>query len=387
MYKALSLVPFLLLGSSVLAAPQAGTTSRCTRDSCQAVVARSGSADCATVIQTTVTPSTRVATVTTTQTQTTQVTQTLTGTQTNTATLSTSTEIDTVTVTVTTTGAMKKRAAITQAVDRRQAPMTVPGYATSACGNYNRFSSACRCNGASTTTITAPTPLSTTTVTSSVNFIRTIRTRSTLTITGGTATATQTSTITSVVTSTSTTTVTTTVDATSTLTSLTTTTTGTATTTSTTTSTTTTATPSPTPFYLMAQGGPNNGQYAFLNGDDPATVQFVPDTGDANVFTIDNMQHLGSFGLFADTLDADAQPGYTLYFDTADTIAQEGYVYLTCSAAPTGTGTPSLLNCTFRNGVAVFQNCPDDDDVIVDTAQDAGCTQFQFVIVPTGSTT
>ncbi|KAK8044129.1 Major facilitator superfamily transporter [Apiospora rasikravindrae] len=387
MYKSLTLIPFLLLGGNVLAAPQATNPGRCTRDACLQVAAQSGRQDCPNVLATTVTPATSFATVTTTQTRTIGTTQTLTATQVNTATTtlnvvttavatttvtSTSTEVDTVTVTVTLTGMKKRDAAITAPIAAR-ADSTVPAYATGACGNnYQRFSSACRCAGASTNTVTAPVPTATRTVTNTVNINRTIRTRSTLTVTGATTTQTQTATITTVTTSTTTVTVTATENSTSTATTLTTATTGTTTTTSVTTETTTTATPSPTPFILQADGGDYDDQYAFLSGDDGATLHFDGDASNANTFTIDNMSHLQSIGLYADTLNAPDSAPYTVFFDTADNINSTGLVYLTCAAGPnTGDMGFAVLNCDFRNGPAVFQTCTGIPDMDPDTVLSA----------------
>ncbi|KAK7962767.1 uncharacterized protein PG986_003592 [Apiospora aurea] len=441
MYKALALLPFLLLGGGVQAKPY----QTCTPDSCYQMATYGGNQACSSLVTATVTLPTRFVTATTTAFQTVTVTSgggggTGTATTTTTATTSTTTtatslttatniatavwfeqtrieervliqipsdqhclchrhrhchrnhqttfvSLSTTTTTTVTTAMMRKRTAAADAfqpsvVAREPAPaysavyMTVPAYATNACSGYQHYSSACRCHGVGTTTVTvAPTATATTTVTS-----QTTTTVPASMGPGQTTTITQTQTVTVTTTVPQTTIIasTTTTVLTTSTTSPTTTTTGTTTTSITTTTTTSITTPAPTARVLQARGGPYDGQYGVNNDGTVPGLFFDPNIADALIASIDSQGHLMLGTDFADTDNVTDVDFLRVFLDSPEDIANNGYVYLMCTADAT-----NMVTCTFVNGVAIFQICPQSGaQAVVATTVQPDCTPFQLYLVP-----
>ncbi|KAK6859550.1 hypothetical protein PG995_003186 [Apiospora arundinis] len=427
--KILAVAPFLLSGV------QAKPCLTCTPDSCYAAARQTGipglnaKEDCSAFMRTTITPATSYFTASVTAVQTFDVTDIFTtsnfdtATQTDTTSVTTSetsfstissilaTQTDNFAVTVTQTETqttmirprlpkptpssppspeplcptsavfpspvkdlLAQRGAGLRKRSVQVANGGVPAYATDVCTDAKAYSSACRCNGVRTTTITAAVPTATLTVTNSASVTQTSQSSVTLSLTT-TATQTQTQTITQVVTEIVTVPLTSTISQTSTSTATETTTTGVTETTATT--ATSTLTPAPTSGVLRVSGSQFDGQYARVaGGAEDRTVSFGARSV-ATTITLDANKHL--------QVTADGGIGNTnqaardvLYFNTAGTIAQAGYAQLECTAAA-GTG---ILSCTRTGyGAVFFTTCNDMmNTVVISTTVDAGCTAFNYII-------
>ncbi|MCJ1290149.1 hypothetical protein MMC34_001685 [Xylographa carneopallida] len=409
----ITVIQLLLLAAGAAAAPALTTshtsTTTCNEDNCLRAVqasafpTRHGSADCASYLLTTVTPTTSTQTVTVTASPTTTLTATITNTGTvtdvatitNTAVLTelatiidtatavlTITDVITVPVTETVTLAppvetLKKRAlhpdlrapAISLAARQMTvAPSSIPTYA-SACSGAVRYSSACSCIGVTKSTTTAPTPITTKTVTATA--VQTVVVTQTSSATA-TALLTQTSlaTVTDLLTFTSV--VTATLDVT-------------ATALDTVIVATVTANvcgPTPTVLLKAVGGGAGiDGNYAQLvnanDGQDDDVIVFTSSATAATPFHIDAAGHLSYGGYYAN-IDAGVQH-FLFYFDTPATIAASGYVYATCSVLPTG-----MLSCVDQTST-MFQISPSvastgegGAGVVIGAFIEAGNTAFSF---------
>ncbi|KAK8852114.1 hypothetical protein PGQ11_014593 [Apiospora arundinis] len=423
--KILAVAPFLLSGV------QAKPCLTCTPDSCYAAARQTGipglnaKEDCSAFMRTTITPATSYFTASVTAVQTFDVTDIFTtsnfdtATQTDTTSVTTSetsfstissilaTQTDNFAVTITQTETQTTTSTQTNTFfttitgapvpNKRSVPLPVkdllaqrgaglrkrsvqvanggvPAYATDVCTDAKAYSSACRCNGVRTTTITAAVPTATLTVTNSASVTQTSQSSVTLSLTT-TATQTQTQTITQVVTEIVTVPLTSTISQTSTSTATETTTTGVTETTATT--ATSTLTPAPTSGVLRVSGSQFDGQYARVaGGAEDRTVSFGARSV-ATTITLDANKHL--------QVTADGGIGNTnqaardvLYFNTAGRIAQAGYAQLECTAAA-GTG---ILSCTRTGyGAVFFTTCNDMmNTVVISTTVDAGCTAFNYII-------
>ncbi|KAK8071794.1 hypothetical protein PG996_005142 [Apiospora saccharicola] len=367
MYKTLAVVPFLLLGGV-----QAKPCLKCTPDSCYLVALETGVAgqnpkdECSAFMRTTVTPSTSYATVTATAFQTVDVTDVLTQSKFDTATETTATRIDTIFETRTLyppAGKSKRKRAGVVSPDlanlhvggRRDVPLavplavpgavrvsvgpaggSVPAYATDLCLDIEAFSSACRCHGVRKTTITAPVPSATLTVTNTAQVTQTSQTDLVLSLTT-TTTQSQFVTVTEIVSLTMTVPVTTTVD-------------------------------------QAGSGGPNDLVVKFSGSTYPSSGGYIKIGQDGKLDYNYNQYYA----------ETPAAARSLLHFRKDSDIANEGDVYLDCAAVESG-----LLTCTrpaASAGPVVFQICPEDalgengDGVVVSTKLEAGCTRFDFYV-------
>ncbi|KAK8008285.1 hypothetical protein PG991_010836 [Apiospora marii] len=461
MYKALALVPFLLLGG-VQAKPKQPCL-KCTPDSCALVALQTGLAAenpkdvCSAFMRTTVTPLTSYATVTATAFQTVEGTDILTksifdtATQTDSTSVTTSetslttvtdvaTKTNSVAVTITETATLTTTATQTTtcfttttlglpnppkqikqgscvdnpslrraiAAGRRNVPVpvkadvsvsasvsavgaSVPAYAAGVCLDGNAYSSACRCAGVRPTTVTAPVPSATLTVTEGAQVTESTLLDATVSLTT-TATQIQTILVTEMVSLTITVSSTSTVDQTESFTTVATTTTGVLETTATTVTTTVTP-PVPSQGFLRVQGSRFDGQYAHIDFT-------APNNANHQVITFVE-QAQASFVFLTETGDI-SQAGYEAVSPTSPTSAHaaslffeppyvtnaqgSGLVRLACAVAP-GTGLVACTRPGGPGGPVVFQQCDSeaagyygDGVVISDLEELNGCSRFDFVL-------
>ncbi|KAL2064346.1 hypothetical protein VTL71DRAFT_4840 [Oculimacula yallundae] len=229
-------------------------------------------------------------------------------------------------------------------------PTHVPNYAF-LCGGTSRYSSACRCNGVSASTVTAPTSTSTVTLntgptvipTSTITQIATqtetdSTTQSTLQKVIETTTLLIQQTTTIFLTETTVLPTTTTLDISSTATVI---------------AVTTLQPLVCNTFILQTSGGTAvDGKYVRSQGQSQKQA-FTSDDTFATIFHLDTAGRLVNGNLIANT---DNVAIYYIYDETASTIANQGYPVLTCSIKQNGANT-GILSCT-SHGANTFAVAP-----------------------------
>ncbi|KAK7967242.1 uncharacterized protein PG986_001519 [Apiospora aurea] len=272
---------------------------------------------------------------------------------------------------------------------------SVPAYATDVCLDVNAFSSACRCAGVRSTTITAPAPSATLTAIEGVQVTETTQVDSTASLTT-TVTATQTIVVTEMISLTITIPLTSTVDRTDTTMALATTTTEVLETAATV--VTSTVTPAPSNGVLRVQGSRFDGRYARIvfpdddndNASDHQAVRaFAVHSIETTLVSITDAGGLSVFGYEA------ASPNSRmaiLFFEPSYRIQSGSLFALVCASAP----VTGLVTCTRNLGggpiPVVFQQCEALADqetngagVVISDHEEDGCETFEFVLEPQAS--
>ncbi|KAK8062590.1 hypothetical protein PG997_014687 [Apiospora hydei] len=258
------------------------------------------------------------------------------------------------------------------------AAVSVPAYAAGVCADDKAFSSACRCNGVRSTTITAEVPVTTLTVTDSEQVTQTTQANSTVSL-ATTVTQIRTVVVTEVVSQTLTVPVTSTIDQTNIDTALETTTTGVIQTTATT--VTTVVPPGPTSGFLRAVGSRFDGNYVSISNSRLVTFK---GRQDATYLNIDYYGILHDGGYYA--INDNVNTSLLKFRGGGDSDFPNSYFVACVSGSGTGKLTCNRLRGDDVTGQVYFQQCDSEvngqsDGVFVSSQKTLeGCTNFEFVL-------